>query len=281
MTSPATVTIARPASEDFARFQQAVWASLPMSLTENPDKAQMVAVDGRLAGWPDTLASVIRPGVAGALVVGPVACPPARDIRAVADAATAAGTTVIVQTPWASNPAVPQLARTAAGQLPGIRLIDSLVQMPGAFSGRWADVLLDHLTLLRAMTGPLDAVHFATHHADGYTVNGGQQGSTVAMSAVRSATPQPTARLAAYAVTAEANLVVPAGGTAAPAAAWIVDQAGATVQPTGYETASRAAWRQLHGAAAERPGQAVPDMLDLADDIELVAAIIKNWDGGG
>jgi hypothetical protein len=276
MISPATVSIARPAREDFARSQRAVWASLPMSLTEDPDKAQLVAVDGQLPGWLDTLAAVIRPGIAGALVVRPVAGPSAHDIRAVANAAADAGTTVVVQTAWASNPAVPQLARTAAEKIPGIALIDSLIQMPGDSPGQWADVLLDHLTLLRAMAGPLDAVHFATRGINGYTVNGGQQSAVVMMSAVRSALRQPAVRLAAYGAAAEVHLVVPAGDTAAPAAAWIVDQADATVQPTRYESASRASWRRLHDAAAGRSGEPSTDLSDLADDTEFVVAITSN-----
>jgi hypothetical protein len=276
MTSPATVSIARPAREDFVRSQRVVWASLPMSLTEDPDKAQLLAVDGQLPSWLDTLAAAIRSGIAGVLVARPVAGPSAHDIRAVADAATDAGTTVIVETAWASNPAVPQLAGTVARKIPAIRLIDSLVQMPGDSSGQRADVLLDHLTLLRAMTGPLDAVHFATYGTNGYTVNGGQQATAVTISAVRSTPRQSAVRMTAYSATAEAHLVVPTGDTAAPAAAWIVDQAGETVQPTRYESASRASWRRLYDAAAEHSGEPAPDLLDLADDTEFVAAITKN-----
>lgn len=273
MTSPATVSIARPASEDFARSQRAVWASMPQSLTEDSGKAQMLAIDGRLPGWLDTLAGAMRTGIAGALVVCPVAGPSAHDIRAVADTAAEAGTTVIVQTAWASNPAVAQLARAAAEMVPSVVLVDSLIQMPCESSSRCADVLLGHLALLRATTGPLDVAHFATHNKDGYTVNGGRQSAAVVMSAVRAAPGQPAVRLAAYSATAEAHLVVPAAGTATPAAAWIVHRDGATVQPTRYESASRASWRQLCEAAAERSGAASPDLLDLADDIEFAAAI--------
>jgi hypothetical protein len=275
MTSPATVSIARPAREDFARSQRVVWASLPVSLSEGPGEARLLAVDGRLPDWLDTLAAAIRAGLAGALVVRPVAGPSAPDIRAVAAAATDAGTTVVVQTAWASNPAVPQLASAAAKQVPGIRLVDSLVQVPGDSAGPWADVLLDHLALLRAMSWPLDAVHFATHGANGYTVNGRQQATAVAMSAVRSTPGQPAVRMAAYGAAGEAHLVVPAGDTAAPAAAWIVDQTAETVQPTRYESAARASWRRLYAAAAERSAEPAADLLDLADDAECVAAITK------
>ena len=281
MTSSATVTIARPAGEDFARSQRVVWASLPMSLTEGPGQARLFAVDGRLPGWLDTLAAAIRSGIAGALVARPVAGPSADDIRAVANAATDAGTTVIVQTAWASHPAVPPLAAAAAEKVPAVRLIDSLVQVPGDSFGDWADVLLDHLALLRAMSGPLDAVHFAAHGANGYTVNGAARTTAVMLSAVRSTPQRAAARIAAYGAAGEAHLVVPAGDTAAPAAAWIVDQAAETAQPTQYESAGRASWRRLYAAAAERSGEPAPDLLDLADDAEFVAAITKDYRGRG
>ena len=276
MTSPATVTIAGPARADFARSQRAIWASLPISLTEDSSEARLIAIDGCSAGWLDVLADVIRPSVAGVMIVRPAAGPSARDIRVVAGAAAESGTIVVVETAWASNPPVAELAHAAARQVLDIRLVNSLAEMAADFPGQWADVLLDHLTLLRAMTGPLAASKFATHNATGYTVYGVTGVSTVAMSAVRSAVSQPNVRMAAYGVEAEAHLVVPTGGTAAPAAAWIVTQSGATVQPTRYETASRASWRRLH-AAAERPGEPLPDLLDLADDTDLVAAITASW----
>ncbi len=277
MTAPAAVTIAQPAGADFIRSQRAVWASLPLSLTAGPDEAPMIAVDGQSAAWLKTLAGVIRPGVAGVLLVRPAAGPPARDIRAVAEAAASAGTAVVVETAWASNPAVAQLARAIAGRLPDITLIDSVAQVPDDHRGPWADVLLDQVILLRAVTGPLDAVRFAVQDVHGYTVDGVQGASTVAMAAVRSPVSAPIARLAAYGVTAEAHLLVPAGSTAAPAAACIVDRAGAAVQPTWYETTSRTSWRRLIRAVSETSAESVLDLPDLADDTELVAAIAESW----
>lgn len=281
-TAPAAVTVAQPARADFIRSQHAVWASLPMSLTATPDGAQLIAVDGQSPAWLDMLAEVIRPGVAGVLLVRPVARPPARDIRAVAAAAASAGTAVVVETAWASNPAVAQLARAVAARLPDIRLADSVAEVPGDHRGRgpdvqWPDVLLEHVMLLRAVLGPLDAVRFAGQDAHGYTVDGARGEATVALAAVRSPVSPAVARLAAYGATADAHLQVPAGDTAAPAAAWIVDPAGATAQPTWYETTSRASWRRLHHAASERTGEPLPELADLADDSELVADITESW----
>jgi len=278
MTSPVSVTIARPASDGFTRSQHAVWASLPVSLTETPAKASLIAVDGRSAGWLETLENAIRPGTAGVLVVRPAPGPSAHDIRAAAAAAAKAGTIVAVQTTWAANPAVAPFARAAAERLSDITLIDSVAQLDDIHS-QWADVLLDHLSLLRAVIGPLELTRFAAQHEHGYTVDAAVGTSTVAMSAVRSAPPPQAARLAAYGATAEAHLIVPSGGTATPASAWFVDSADAAMQPTWYETASRASWRRLR-EAAERPGEPLPDLADIADDAEMLTGITAVWHGG-
>jgi len=276
MTPSASVTIAGPASDGFTQAQHAVWASLPVSLTQAPAKAQLVAVDGRSADWLETLENAIGPGTAGVLVVRPAAGPSAQDIRAVAAAAADTGTIVAVQATWASNPAVPPFARAAAERLSDITLIDTVAQLDGT-SGQWADVLLDQLTLLRAMIGPLELVRFAVQYRHGFTVDGAIGATIVTISAVRSAKPVEAIRLAAYGATAEAHLIVPPGSTAAPATAWFVDLAGAAMQPTWYEAAARASWRRLHHAAAERPGKLLPDLHHLADDADLLTGITASW----
>jgi len=138
-------------------------------------------------------------------------------------------------------------------------------------------VLLDQLSLLRAVIRPLELARFAAQHEHGYTLDGAIGASTVAMSAVQSATPPQAVRLAAYGATAEAHLIVPPGSTAAPATAWFVDLAGAAMQPTWYEAAARASWRRLHHAAAERPGKLLPDLHHLADDADLLTGITASW----
>src|ERR1700744_4637052 len=277
----ASVTIAAPASDGFRRAQHAVWASLPMSLTQAPAKTQLVAVDGQSKDWAGTLTSTIRSGAAGVLVVRPAAGPPAADIRAAAVAAADAGTIVAVQPAWAADPAVAPFARAVTGQLANVTLIDSVVELGGIAPCRWEDVLLGQLALVRAVTGPLElapfTAQFAARHEDGYTVDGAAGASTVALAAVRSVAAAPAVRLAAYGATADAHLVVPGDGVARPATAWLVDPGGAIMQPALYETASRACWRRLHEAAAERPGEGLPDLTTLAQDVELLTGIVCSW----
>jgi len=142
MTSPASVTIAGPASDDFTQAQHAAWASLPVSLTQAPASAGLVAVDGRSDGWLEALEDAIRPGPAGVLVVRPAAGPSAPDIRAVAAAAAGTGTIIAAQATWAAHPAVAPFARAVAERLSDITLIDSLVQLDGTGHDGWADVRL-------------------------------------------------------------------------------------------------------------------------------------------
>ena len=102
-------------------------------------------------------------------------------------------------------------------------------------------------------------------------------GSAVAMSAVQfhgATARRPPGRLRCH---AEAHLVVPWGARPHPLrpGSWI--RPGATVQPTWYETTSRASWRRLVRAVSERSGASVLDLPDLADDTELVAAITGSW----
>jgi hypothetical protein len=276
MTS-ASVTIAGSAGDDFTRSQHAVWASLPVSLSQTPAKTRLAVIDGRSADWLDSLGDTVRQGPAGILVVQPAAGPSAQDIRAVAKAAANAETVVAVQAAWAANPAVAPFARAVAAQVSGITLVDSVLQVDGLEQRRWADVLLDQLALIRAAVGPVQLARFAAQHEHGYTVDGAAGATTVALSAVRSATQFGTARLTAYGPTAEAHLIVQAGDSAVPAAAWLVDPAGAVTQPTWYETASRASWRRLLSVAAEHPGEMLPDLGDLADDAGLLQGITSGW----
>jgi hypothetical protein len=276
----ASVNIAAPASDGFRRSQHAVWASLPISLTQASAGNQLVAVDGQAAQWIGTLVSAIQAGASGVLLVRPAAGPSALDIRAAAKAAADVGTIVAVQSAWAANPAVAQFAQAATGQLSDLTLVDSVVQLGGTWHRRWDDVLLGQLTLLRAVTGPLELTRFTGQHENGYTLDGAAGASAVALSAVRSAPASDTARLAAYGAAGEGHLIVPSDDVARPAAAWFVNPDGAVAQPTWYETASRASWRRLHHAATEGPCGPLADLADLADDVELLTQITARWPGG-
>jgi hypothetical protein len=268
--SAVTVGVAPPAAEQFSLAQRAVWASLPMSLTPAAGNARLVAVDGRRPGWLEAVADLVRSGIAGVLVVHPTVVPAAPEVRAVAASAIDAHVPVVVQTAWASHPTVARFGRPVAQRVADPALIDSVAVTTDDDPRSSADVLLDQLALLRAVSRAPNVVRFAAEDLHGYTMVGGQGPTTVALSAVRSATARPGARLALYGTSSESHLSVPTDPTAAPATAWFLGPAGKSVQPSWYESASRACWLRLYHAVT---GTAtVSDLALLACDFDLVAA---------
>jgi hypothetical protein len=271
------VSVAAGSGEPFLVAQQAVWASLPMSLAVDPEATNLVAVDGQQLDWLEQVAVAVRADFAGVLLVNPSPGPPASAAREVADAADDAGVCVVVETPWASHPAVAAVAVYAAERLSDATLIDSVAVVSEVDHRTSTGVLLDHLSLLRATTGPLDAVTFRADSAHGYSLGGHRGRTTVALSAVRSSSARPSARLSVYSAAGEAHLTVTADGSAAPASVFFVDAEGESGQPTWYESAARASWRRLHGAVTAKTS--TRDLLDLADDLDRLATITSRTNG--
>jgi hypothetical protein len=271
MSAVMGVSVAGSADEQFLVVQQAIWATLPISLAPDPDATNLLAVDGRRVDWLDHMSAAVRAGVAGVLVVHPSPDPPASAVREAAAAAHAAGVVVAVETTWASHPAVPGVATMVTDRLSGAALVDSVVAVAVDDERSSPTVLLDQLALVRAVAGPLDSVRFRADSAHGYSIGASRGTTTVALSAVRSTTAEPGARVSVYGPAGEAHLRVTADGTAAPASASFVDADGETVLPTWYESASRASWRRLHDAVTAQAG--VSDLALLADDLDLLASI--------
>jgi hypothetical protein len=273
MSGQASIIVAGAADERFSRELQATWSSLPASLAAIPGGVSLVAVDGRDRQWVQAATDSLRAGAGGVLIAGPVSGPAADDVQTAADLAAERGIPVIVESAWASHPALAPFASAAAEQLGDVALIDSVAVVTADDPRDSADVLLDHLALLRAASGPLHHVHFATSGAAGYTVNGAQDtGAFIALSSVRSATAEPAARLSIYGAVAQGGLSVPTDrGAAAPARAWLVDVNGQSTQPSWYESASRASWRRL--LVAVHKHDTPPDLAGLAADIELAGSL--------
>jgi hypothetical protein len=273
MSGRASISVAGAADERFSRELRATWSSLPASLAAVPDGVSLAAVDGRDRQWVQAVTDFLRAGAGGVLIAGPVSGPAADDVQTAAHLAAERGIPVIVESAWASHPALAPFASAAAEQLGDVALIESVAVVTADDPRDSADVLLDHLALLRAVSRPLHDVHFATTSATGYTVNGAQDtGAFVALSSVRSAAAEPAARLAIYGAVAQAGLIVPTDrGTAAPAKAWLVDVNGRSTQPSRYESASRASWRRLLMAVHAHDTPA--DLASLAADIELAGSI--------
>jgi hypothetical protein len=271
----ANITVAGATDARFSRELQAVWSSLPVSLAAIRDGVDLVAVDGRHREWMQAVAEAVRPGVGGVLVARPVSGPAAADVRAVAGSAAERGIPVVVESAWASHPALVPFASAAAQRLDDIALVDSVADIAADDPRGSADVLLDHFALLRAVSCPLHHIRFATYDAAGYTVGGARDtGAVITLSSVRSAGAKPSVRLAMYGVAVQAQLVVPTDCIAAPAKAWFTDAHGRLAQPSWYESASRASWRRLLLAVAAH--DTTNDLADHAADIELATSTAVN-----
>jgi hypothetical protein len=253
------------ADEVRARYgTEALLASLPLSYRPQTDPATGgVAVVGGSATWPDAVASAIRAGAAGVIVIDPE---PA-DLSPLRAPDTKRAT-VVVDSPWASNPVVGSAGdafRAAATE--GGRLECRVIVNPGrSLDG----VLLGQLSLVRALSGPVtDLLVF--HRSDhGYSAQARTAGVAVDLSAV--CTDAVAEHASARLLTADGSVDVhiPAGQTAQPALLTVTGPHGATLAPTIYESGHRATWRRLHQLISD--GERSTDIDDLEADNRAVAS---------
>ena len=84
MTGPLRVAVAEGSGAGFANAQAAVWASLPLSLSPDPDDPQLLAVDGRSTDWPAAVRRAVDSAVLGVVVVRPGAGIASSEMRVLA-----------------------------------------------------------------------------------------------------------------------------------------------------------------------------------------------------
>jgi hypothetical protein len=271
MTGPLRVAVAEGFGAGFANAQAAVWASLPVSLFADPDDPQLLAVDGRSTEWPAAVRRALDSAVLGVVVVRPGAGIASSEVRALAEEVAGRATAVVVESAWASHPAVADARTPITERVSDGALFDSLAAVAADDRRTLADVLVEHLAFVRAAWAPLDEVRFSARDERGYTVGAAYGSCVVVMSGVRSSAARAGVRFAAYGASGEAHLAVPDDGTAAPAQAWFVDGEGMTTRPSWYESASRFTWRRLRDAV--RAGGKTSDLALLADDLEVAAGL--------
>ena len=151
---------------------------------------------------------------------------------------------VVIDSTWASNPvlaAASEALHTAIG--PQSRLECRIVVRVGTDLDR---ALLDQLSLLRALLGPVVDLEILQRSEHGYVGEARANGVAVDLSVVcTNATPEHvTVRL----LTSDGSIEVeiPSGETARPAHLTITSPSGAQIAPTLYESGHRATWRRLH-----------------------------------
>lgn len=241
-------------------------ASLPLTLARpaSPDDARLWLVDGRDV-WTDEVRALLARRVPRIVVLDPSPCAPAalHDLAAQVD--REAGEVRLVE-PFAGNPALPLWQRALADRFATFasRAIDSLAPARIGFT---------QLRIARAL-GIAGLVVQDAQYGDGAmlvvasgTIAG--RAAVVRMMATCSTAVDPRHVVDAYGAQALATLTLPAGDTARPAQATIVDDAGAWQLPTLYETAVRAELREpLSDAAPARR------LSNFADDVAMLDRIL-------
>lgn len=239
-----------------------VIASLPVSMRAGDSAAGLVAVSG--PGWASEAITVATGGARGILATDPVFT----DFPTHAEELLGAKIPIVVDTTWAYNPAVDAAASHFAALNPADTMLESRVETRAGSD--LARVLLAQLALIRRATG--SAVTTLSIHrwkSNGYTAIGSaENGAEVALDAILTDVRPPSAALWALTRQAAVRLTVPDPTTATFGTVTISDQHGAVLLPTAYETAHRAAWRELHRRV--NVGATTNDLPALLADLALV-----------
>lgn len=210
-----------------------------------PGAADVLVIAGG-PGWTAEAANAAAAGARGIVVANPVP----EDTTQLAAAAAAAGTAVVLDLRWASNPALvgdptePDArgaVRSAAGTA---SLLDSVATAaPGTDPQR---LLADHLAALLTVCGPLDGLRVLRSGATGYTVRGRlANGAPFTAQGVLTAARPAGVDIRLYTSDGGVTVQVPDPDAAWPAQVRVTGAQGELLLPTLYESAHRSAWRRL------------------------------------
>ena len=231
-----------------------VLGSLPISYHHGEAASGGVTVIGGSSGWPRAAATAIRAGAAAVIVTAPEP----EDLSPLRS-----GGLIVVDSVWAANPVVAsagaalRFAATAGARLECRVRIGVGRSLPA--------VLLDQLSLIRALLAPATDLHILHHCEHGFVGEARAAGIAVDLSAIcTDAAPE---RADARLLTADGSVqvLIPHGDTAQPALLTVTGPYGALLAPTSYESGHRAAWRRLHHLLST--GERCTDLDDLEADI--------------
>jgi hypothetical protein len=255
--SPAFTVTATTGAEEAGGVALAI-ASLPATFGHAADKAgvaDVAAIAGE-AGWTGEALHAIESGHRAILVANP--CP--EDTARLAAAADAAGTAVVLDHRWASNPALvstgagPDAREAFRSALGTAAMLDSVAAAaPGSDPGRF---LGEHLAALLMVTGPLDGLSLVRSGASGYLISARlPNGAPLTAQGVLTAALPAGVDIRLYTSDGGASVRVPDPGAAWPAEVRATGPHGDLRLPTLYESAHRSAWRRLkeHLTAGTRP----------------------------
>ncbi|NNC13767.1 hypothetical protein HII28_18030 [Planctomonas sp. JC2975] len=218
-------------------------ASLPLSFHRDSSD-RVVAVRG--ARWLHDASNELLNGAAGVLAV-----PTGAQVdRVTAVAIAQQGRPVVIDDRWSHNPAVvtlkEALERTRKSELIEMRAMIRPEDDPN-------EAFLDLAVLADILTGPLATLRMVTARATGRIATASDSlGRALHLSVQRSPVGAGDVTVRAMATSTAVDAHIPASSTAAPAIIREHDRARIVQHPTVYESAHRAAWRELHAAVCER-----------------------------
>ena len=250
-------------------------ASLPETFgpaqDTQPGTADVLVIAGG-PGWSAEATSAVTAGARGIVVANPVP----EDTTQLAAAAGSAGTAVVLDLRWGSNPALVggstepdarEAVRSAAGTA---SLLDSVATAaPGTDPQR---LLADHLAALLAVCGPLDALRVLRSGATGYTVGGRlANGAPFTAQGILTAARPAGVDIRLYTADGGVSVQVPDPDAAWPAEVRVTGPQGELLLPTIYESAHRSAWRRLKKHL--RAGTSPDDLAGFARLTDLYATL--------
>lgn len=249
---------ASPAAREEGAVTETV-ASLPETFGPAPESRQGTAdvlVVAGAPGWTTEALHAVAAGTRGVVVANPAP----EDTTELAAAVDAAGTAVVLDLRWASNPALvaegsaPDARDAVRSALGSASLLDSVATAaPGTDPQR---LLGEHLAALLAVSGPLDGVSLLRSDATGYTVAGRlANGAPFTAQGVLTAARPAAVDIRLYTADGGVSVQVPDPDAAWPAEVRVTGAHGELLLPTLYESAHRSAWRRLkdHLGAGTRP----------------------------
>jgi hypothetical protein len=257
--TPQMAVAASPEADAAGDVAQVI-ASLPVSLHPASRAPDLVAIDGGTAGWPDEAERQIGTGVRGIMVINPVAA----DVTALKEKSSAAAVPVVIDSTWTYNPAVATGKGHFAAHNDTDSLLEARVNLPAGTDLDQA--LLAQLGLIRETTGQVTSLMFARKDRHGYDALATlASGGRASLTAIFSDSVPPSAVLRIIKPRTAVELTLPGPATAAPGKVVVSGPKGATLLTTLYETAHRAAWRNLYRLA--QSGETAGDLAGFARDL--------------
>lgn len=248
---------AEPAADD-PGLVSTVIASLPISLARSAEPvAEGVAISGA-AGWTGRAIDAIDSGARGIVVVRPRFEPTAELDRA----ARAKRVPVVIDSPWASNPAVAPARRQIDAITGEVSFVDLVATVSPEESLAPA---LDELRLLAfRLVGPTCGLRTIEEGGSSLLASAMRARSDVPVTfhILRAPVPEFAVRARVVAAGGDVDLRIPDAGTARPALLTTTNSEGSTLAPTEYESSHRHTWRRLLELIAT--GRAADDLAELA-----------------